>query len=131
MTVTYPSIEPDARTFTPGGYAVTEPSHLGVQDAPRVWGNQPSEAELDLEYEYIDETNTNAILNAWNYSLSGFIKLTLPAEVSCGITDTDFADRITGTNAYSWFFAEEPRITSRKGKRANISVKLVGRIVAP
>jgi hypothetical protein len=131
MTVTYPSIEPATRTFTPGTYAVTEPNHLGVQDDPRVWGNQPSEAQLDLTYKYVSETDTNALLNAWNYSLSGYIKLTLPSQVACGITDAGFSARITGTNAYSWFFAEEPTITSRKGKRADIAVKLVGRIIAP
>lgn len=127
MPISYPAIEADSRTLIVAGYQVTKPQFKGGGvTTPRYRGSKPNSATLLLEYRYLSETDTLAVLTAWDDSLTGFFELTLPSQVACGITSTSLANRIVSASSKGWRFAEKPRIENLPAKRHNVSVRLEG-----
>jgi hypothetical protein len=127
MPIPYPPIEADSRTLVAAGYQASKPQFKGGGVVtPRLRGSKPNSPTLMLEYRYLNETGALAILTAWDDSLTGFFELELPAEVACGITSTDLAERIVSASAQGWRFAEKPRIENLPAKRHNVTVRLEG-----
>ena len=129
MPVAFPAIEPASRSFVPGAYPVTWPNHRGFQHAGRLWGTIGADAQLDLSFEYLRHSETQALIDAFDNALSGYIAMTLPEQIACGIMDADYEARITGAGlAYSWFMPEAPKIRSRSGGFSDATCKLIGRL---
>lgn len=129
MPVAFPAIEPSSRSFTQGGYPATWPDHRGFQHVGRLWGSVGGDAQLDLGFEYLRHSQTEALIDAFDNALSGYIAMTLPEQIACGILDADYEARITGAGlAYSWFMLEPPRIRSRSGGLSDATCKLIGRL---
>jgi hypothetical protein len=129
MPVAFPAIEPSSRSFTQGGYPATWTDHRGFQHVGRLWGSVGGDAQLDLGFEYLRHSQTQALIDAFDNALSGYIAMTLPEQISCGILDADYEARITGAGlAYSWFMPEPPRIRSRSGGFSDATCKLIGRL---
>jgi hypothetical protein len=129
MPVPFPAIEPATRSFVQGGYPATWTDHRGFQHVGRLWGSVGGDAQLDLTFEYLQNSETQALIDAFDNALSGYIAMTLPEQLTCGILDEDYAARIRSAGlAYSWFMPEPPRIRSRSGGLSDASCALVGRL---
>ena len=129
MAVSFPAIEPASRSFVQGGYPATWTDHRGFQYVGRLWGTVGGDAQLDLTFEYLLHTQTQALIDAFDNALSGYISMTLPTQITCGIMDTDYEARIRGAGlAYAWFMPEPPKIRSRSGGFSDASCKLIGRL---
>jgi hypothetical protein len=129
MPVAFPAIEPATRSFVQGGYPATWTDHRGFQHVGRLWGSVGGDAQLDLTFEYLQNSETQALIDAFDNALSGYIEMTLPEQLTCGIMDEDYAARIRSVGlAYSWFMPEPPRIRSRSGGLSDASCSLVGRL---
>ena len=129
MPVAFPAIEPATRAFTQGGFPATWTDHRGIQHVGRLWGSVGGDAQLDLTFEYLQNSETQALIDAFDNALSGYIAMTLPEQLTCGIVDEGFIARIRGAGlAYSWFMPEPPRIRSRKAGLSDASCTLVGRL---
>ena len=129
MPVTFPAIEPASRSFVPGAYPTTWNNHRLAQYIGRSWGSLGGDAQLDLGFEYLRHSETQALIDAFDNALSGYFAMTLPDQIACGILDADYEARIIGAGlAYSWFMPEPPKIRSRSGGLSDASCVLTGRL---
>ena len=129
MPIAFPAIEPATRSFVQGGYPATWTDHRGIQHVGHLWGSVGGDAQLDLTFEYLRNSETQALIDAFDDGLSGYISMSLPSQVSCGILDEDYEARITGAGlAYAWCMPEPPKIRSRSGGLSDASCTLVGRL---
>ena len=132
MATTFPSIEPTARSFTaPAWQTTTQTSQSGVITR-RLWGSRPSRATLNLQFNNISDTNTSAILSAYNSAKGSVDSLTLPAILFNGADDT-LKSWLNGSSAAAgllWCFSEgsPPQVESVAPGRSNVAVSLTAEL---
>jgi hypothetical protein len=132
MATNFPSIEPTARSFTaPAWQTTTQTSQSGVITR-RLWGSKPSRATLNLQFNNISDTNTSAILNAYNTAKGSVDSLTLPSILFNGADDT-LKNWLNGSSAAAgllWCFSEgsPPQVESVAPGRSNVTVSLTAEL---
>lgn len=131
MPVTFPSIEPTARSFSaPRWQTTTNVSQSGVTTR-RLWGSRPSRAELVLRFGNIADTATSDILSAWHSAKGPTTDLTLPSVLFNGAsaTLTNWLNTSSTGAGMKWYFADEPpTVESVAPGRSNVSVRLVAEL---
>lgn len=128
MAIPYPQICPDSRSFRPCNYAVTQPAHLNFVESTRRWSNVGFDAELDLGYEDLSESDAALFATAYADSRSGFHALDIGTEPAGGIGNTALAERITDPASLIWKFAEQPSIQPVGNALYRVQVKLRGEL---
>ena len=132
MTVTFPSIEPTARSFTaPAWQTTTQTSQSGVITR-RLWGSRPSRATLSLQFNNISDTDASAIISAYNSAKGSVDSLTLPSALFDGAdtTLTSWLNASATGAGLLWAFAEDspPQVESVAPGRSNVSVSLTAEL---
>lgn len=127
MTIPYPQICPDSRSFAPAGYATTQPVYLEYVESGRQWSAVPFGSELQLGYEDLTEADAALFTDAYEDSRSGFHVLDIGTEPAGGIGDMGLAARITAT---TWKFAEPPVVEAKGNGLYRVSVKLTSELPA-
>jgi len=97
-----------------------------------LWGSKPSRATLNLQFNNVDDTDTSAILNAYNTAKGSVDSLTLPGILFNG-ADTTLKNWLNGSSAAAgllWCFAEgsPPQVESIAPGRSNVSVSLTAEL---
>jgi len=132
MATTFPSIEPTGRSFTAPTWATTTQTSQSGVITRRLWGSRPSRATLNLQFNNIDDTDTSAILNAYNSAKGSTDSLTLPSQLFVGAdaTLTTWLDGSAAGAGLLWAFAEgsPPQVESVAPGRSNVSVSLTAEL---
>jgi hypothetical protein len=132
MATTFPSIAPTVRSFVaPRWPTQTQTSQSGVITR-RLWGSRPSRATLSLQFNNISDTNTSAILNAYNTAKGSVDSLTLPSVLFDGAdtTLTSWLNASATGAGLLWAFSEDspPQVESVAPGRSNVSVSLTAEL---
>ena len=132
MATTFPSIEPTARSFVaPAWQTATQVSQSGVITR-RLWGSRPSRATLALQFNNMSDTNTSAILSAYNSAKGSVDSLTLPNILFNGADGTlkTWLDGSATGAGLVWCFAEgsPPQVESVAPGRSNVTVSLTAEL---
>ncbi len=132
MATTFPTIQPTSRSFTaPAWQTTTQTSQSGVITR-RLWGSRPSRATLSLQFNNISDTNTSAILNAYNTAKGSVDSLTLPAILFNGAdaTLTTWLNASATGAGLLWCFTEgsPPQVESVAPGRSNVTVSLTAEL---
>jgi hypothetical protein len=108
MATTFPSIEPTGRSFTAPSWATTTQASQSGVITRRLWGSRPSRATLNLQFNNIDDTDTSAILNAYNTAKGSTDSLTLPSQLFVGADATlqTWLDSSATGAGLLWCFSE-------------------------
>tara|TARA_B100001094_G_C17998189_1_gene703767 strand:+ start:168 stop:575 length:408 start_codon:yes stop_codon:yes gene_type:complete len=132
MATAFPSITPTARSFiAPTWPTKTQAAQSGVITR-RLWGSRPSQAKLGLTFGNINDTNTAAILNAYNAAKGSVDSLTLPTELFAGADAAlqSLLDTSATGAGLLWCFAEgsSPQVESVAPGRFNVTVELTAEL---
>jgi hypothetical protein len=138
MPVAFPALRPTEREYLPPEHAVTSLRSQSGVVSKRLWGSQPSNAELILRFNNITSDRAAAVVNAWTATRSGIDYLTFPvdptdpARVRLLILSGSSAalqSVVFPTNGtLRWTFAERPAVTSVGPAWASVRVRLVGEL---
>jgi len=132
MATTFPSITPTRRSFVaPTWPTKTQMSQSGVITR-RLEGSRPSQAKLSLTFGNINDTDTAAILNAYNTAKGSVDSLTLPAKIFAGADATlQSWLNVSATGAgLLWSFSEgtSPQVESIIPGRSDVTVELTAEL---
>lgn len=132
MATVFPSIKPSSRSFTPPAFATTTSSSQSGVVTRRLWGSRPSKAVLALQFDNIDDSETSAILKAYNDAKGSVDSLVLPDEVFAG-TDRALQQWLDGSNTGAgllWCFTEgsAPQVVTTSVGRSNVQVNLTAEL---
>lgn len=109
----------------------TQKSQSGVITR-RLWANRPSNATLDLQFQNISDTDTTAILAAYNQAKGPVDDLSLPVALFNGADSTlqTYLDTTVTGAGLIWSFAENspPTVQSIAPNRSTVSVKLAAEL---
>ena len=132
MATTFPSIAPTRRSFVaPTWPTKTQASQSGVITR-RLWGSRPSQAKLSLTFGNINDTNTTAILSAYNSAKGSVDSLTLPTQIFAGADATleSWLNASATGAGLLWSFSEgsSPQVESVAPGRSNVTVELTAEL---
>ena len=132
MATTFPSITPTRRSFVaPTWPTKTQASQSGVITR-RLWGSRPSQAKLSLTFGNINDTNTAAILSAYNSARGSVDSLTLPTLIFAGADATlqSWLNASATGAGLLWSFSEgtSPQVESVIPGRSNVTVELTAEL---
>lgn len=120
-----PSIEPSARTFTPGNFPVREYRALSGKEIRIRYGNVRTESTLDLTYENISDTDASLFLSHYNSLFGTFDTFTLGNAHLAFIGWTGTAGALTSAAGTTWRYAEPPQVESVYRGRSTVRVRLI------
>jgi len=132
MATAFPEIQPTSRSFVaPAWQTTTETSQSGVITR-RLWGSRPSRATLNLQFNNISDTNTSAILSAYNSAKGSVDSLTLPDIIFNGADSSLklWLDSSATGAGLIWCFTEgsPPRVESIAPGLSNVGVSLTAEL---
>jgi hypothetical protein len=132
MATTFPAVQPTSRRFVaPIWPTRTQVSQSGVITR-RLWGSRPSSARLGLKFNNINDTNTAAILSAYNSAKGSVDSLTLPSQIFAGADATlqSWLNASATGAGLLWSFSEgtSPRVESVAPGRSNVTVELTAEL---
>ncbi len=132
MATTFPSIAPTRRSFVaPTWPTKTQTSQSGVITR-RLWGSRPSSAKLSLTFGNVNDTNTAAILSAYNSAKGSVDSLTLPTQIFAGADATleSWLNASATGAGLLWSFSEgsSPQVESVAPGRFNVTVELTAEL---
>jgi len=132
MATAFPGIQPTSRSFVaPAWQTTTETSQSGVITR-RLWGSRPSRATLNLQFNNINDTNTSAILSAYNSAKGSVDSLTLPDIIFNGADSSLklWLDSSATGAGLLWCFTEgsPPQVESIAPGLSNVSVSLTAEL---
>jgi hypothetical protein len=119
----FPPLTPTSRSVTQGQYAVKRFNSIAGTGTSRIYGSQPFNSQLSLQFDNITDENALLITEAYEAARGSSTVLDLPSTVWAGMADTL---KVRLQRDYSWRFAEAPGITSSAPGFSSITVKLEG-----
>lgn len=132
MTTAFPPIEPSSRRFNVFQFPTTSQKSQSGVITRRLWASRPSNATLDLQFKNISDTDTSAILAAYNQAKGPVDDLSLPTALFNGAdaTLTTYLDTSVTGAGLVWSFAEDspPTVQSIAPNRSTVSVKLAAEL---
>lgn len=125
MPIPFPTLKPTTRAFTAADYPVTSPEYARGIAYPRLRGQRPSGALLELTFNNITDTEAASILEAFALSRSGFHPLSMPTELVSGIDLQALKDRIRPGTYLAWHFNDPPKVDAGIPGISTVTVSLV------
>lgn len=123
MTTSFPAARPTSRRITQGQYAVKRFTTIAGTGASRIYGSQPFNAVLELEFSNISDNEAHDIVTAYEEARGSFGVLALPDTIWDGM---DLSLRVKLEGSYVWRFADQPQITSVRPGLSSMTVRLEG-----
>lgn len=122
--MTYPTLQPSSRDFTPGDYPVrTVRSQSGVETRI-LYGSQRTGMQLSLGYSNITDSQAEQFNTHYDEVKGTYLTFTLPAEIRAGWNAS--ASTLDAVGANAWRYESPPTITSIKPGISSVEVKLLG-----
>lgn len=110
MPIPFPTLKPSARSFTAPDYPVTSPEYARGIAYPRLRGNKPVNAQLQLSFSNITDAEAAALLESYALSCSGFYPLSIPEEIVAGIELEALKSLVYLQENLQWYFNSPPKI---------------------
>jgi len=123
MTTSFPAMRPTGRRVTQGQYPVKRFTTIAGTGTSRIYGSQPFNAALELEFDNISDNEANGIVAAYEEARGSFGALSLPDAIWDGM---DLSLRVKLEGSYVWRFADQPEITSVRPGLSSMRVRLEG-----
>lgn len=128
MPVAFPTLRPTERDYLPPEFAVSSIRSQSGVTSKRLWGSQPSNAELNLGFRVLSSDNAAALVNAWLATKGGIDYLILPSAILSGTGANLAAVILPSTGTLRWTFAERPQIGFMAPVWCSAKVRLVGEL---
>jgi hypothetical protein len=131
MAITFPTIEPTARSFTAPRWPTSGVTTQSGVTTRRLWGSRPSQAQLSLSFDNISDDNAGLIVAAYNSAKGATTELTLPNVLFNGASAalTGWLNTTSTGAGMKWFFSEEPpTVESVAPGRSSVRVALVAEL---
>lgn len=126
MKIPFPALCPRSRKYEPGDYPTKRFRSLSGASTTRLYGSQPSDATLDLDF-VTDDAGAAALVACHDAARGGAHVLDLPARVWEGM-GPDLVDQMP--SHLSWRWAERPVVDSQIPGRSAVSVRLIATLDA-
>jgi hypothetical protein len=123
MATAFPALPPSSRSVTQGQYATKRFTSISGTGTTRLYGSQPFNASLDLEFANISDMAALQIADAYEAAKGSKGELSLPVELWSGMDDEL---RIRMQRDYVWRFAGQPQLRSVRPGLSNMTVQLEG-----
>lgn len=132
MSVSFPSIQPTSRRFTPPVWPISDSTSRNGVRSYRLWGSRPGNGVLNLGFNNITDVNTVAILDAYYAAKGPLTDLSLPDIIFKGASFelSNWMKLVpTGFGIY-WYFASEgpPEVDSVAPNTSNVQVQLTAEL---
>jgi hypothetical protein len=131
MAITFPTIEPTARSFTAPRWPTSGVTTQSGVTTRRLWASRPSQAQLSLSFDNISDDNAGLIVAAYNSAKGATTELTLPNVLFNGASAalTGWLNTTSTGAGMKWFFSEEPpTVESVAPGRSSVRVALVAEL---
>jgi hypothetical protein len=128
---TFPAYTPTKRQFNPGTYPQKSYRSLAGVVVKRTFGNKPTGATLNLDFENIADDTVVAILNHYRSQTAINERFKVTATTMAGLSDslTVLAD---GSNDnLRWEYNQPPAVESIRPGVSRVQVQLLGEIRDP
>jgi len=123
--MTYPTLAPASRSFTPGDYPIkTYQSQSGVETRI-LYGSKRTNMTLELSYDNITDTQAQEFLTHYIDTQGTFIAFNVPAAIRTGWTGASNAFDPGSTGAL-YRYAQAPQVTAVRPGVSTVQVELVG-----
>lgn len=127
MSRSFPAVKPTSREFTMGTYPTKTYRSLAGTTVKRSFGNKPYGYQLSLEFENINDTTLELLLDHYDGTAGGFERFTLPDAVFAGM-DSITRARIQAPGGIKWEYGGPPQVESVYKGISSVSVELVGEL---
>ena len=118
MKIAFPSLCPQRRTYKPGTYATKRFNSISGAGTTRLYGSEPFNAELQMEFLVTDNELT-LVFNCWNDAKGDFYDIKLPNDVFVGMKKSLFLKTL------DWRWVEAPAVTSVVKGRSTLRTSFV------
>lgn len=123
MTTAFPQITPTEMSHTLGQYPVKRFTTIAGTGTSRIYGNQPFNAGISVQFSNIRNDVALSIVDAYEQARGAFSALSLPTEFWKATSD-GLRERFQ--RDYSWRFAEQPQFTPGPPGLSSVTVRLEG-----
>ena len=123
MTIAFPALTPSSRQITLGQYAVQRFVSIAGTGASRIYGSQPFNSSLELEFANVSDADVILIIHAYEAARGAYEVLSLPLTIWEGV---EAEMQVLLQRDYVWRFAEQPSINSVAPNTSSVSVRLDG-----
>ena len=121
--MTYPTLQPSARTYDPGNWPVKTYNSLSGAEIRIRYGDKRFNAKLTLQYQNIADTAADDFLAHFDSQYGTYKAFTLPTEVLAGWTGSNY---IPNASAMKFRYGRAPTVVSVRPGVSTVSVELTG-----
>ena len=125
---TFPALKPTARSFRLGDYPSKTYRALSGAIVKRSFSNRATGYQLELEFQNINETDLEKILNHYlgeKGTLTGF---NLPNSIFAGYISSTIYNEVRAPEGIEWFYAEAPNVQNVIKGISTVRVQLIGEL---
>lgn len=122
--MTYPTLAPTSRSFTPGDYPIkTYQSQSGVETRI-LYGSKRTNMQLELGYDNIADAHAQSFADHYDETKGSYLTFAIPDAVRSGWTGAPTTvDVVSGA---AWRYDGPPVITAIKPGVSTVQVRLKG-----
>lgn len=128
MSIPFPEIKPNSRSFKLGQFPTKVYRALSGATVKRSFGNRAFGNELSLKFRALDDFETNQLIEHYTNTGGGFTRFLLSASVLAGLNAAT-QGYLQSTATLRWEYAGPPSITSVRPGRHDVQITLVGELV--
>lgn len=123
----FPSIRPTGRSYAPGQFPIKTYRSLAGTTVKRIFGNRSFGHSIELQFENISDSNTEAILDHYYGQYGSYARFALPDNVFSGVSSS-LKGVLQAPSSILWEYAEPPQVESVFNGRSTVTVRLVGEL---
>jgi hypothetical protein len=128
--VAFPPLVPSGRRYNPGKYPQGEFKALNGAVTTLRYGNRRYDAELELTFQNITDSNAAALLGLYERTMVADDWVSFTAADGAGGSSPELANYIreVGGSGLRWRFSEPPTVDSVVPGRSTMQCRLIGRL---
>jgi hypothetical protein len=127
----FPAYIPTSRSFTPGTYPQKAYRSMAGIVTKRTFGNRPSQAKLDLEFQNVNDTTAAAIISHYRAQTAANRRFNVTATTMAGLDISLLVLANGSSDTLRWEYANPPEVQSVRPGKSSITVSLIGEIRDP
>ena len=128
--VAFPALVPTRRQYSPGMYPQQQFVALNGATTTLRYGNRRFDAELDLTFQNITDTQVATVLKLYEDTMVADDWVTFTTSNAAAGASSDLANYIreVGGSNLRWRFSEPPSVDSVRPGLSTVSVRFIGRL---
>lgn len=127
----FPAITPTGRSFSPGIYPQKTYRSLSGVAIKRTYGNAPSGAQFELEFDNITDENVVTLLDHYRTQTAANSRFRLSGNVTAGMSSTLETRANASIDNLRWEYASPPEVRSVRPGINSVRITLTGEIRNP